>query len=252
MKASKFFTVLVIGDNPEEILEKYDGNKKVNPYIKYYFKDAKTLQKNAIKLMKKMIDSQDKAQLSDTVVEYLKERVKVIKGLSDFEYYNVITDGLEYDEDGNAISYSNPDAKWKKRNLGQNFCVPFKLLNEDKQTVQAVNKDIDWEYLNNANRKLYELAWKLSHNEVEPQNDEEKRIQMNMSAQGKYLSRFENMEQYVTYNSLYWTNAVVDETGWYDFDGKDMYEWISGYYKNFIEKLGPDAKLTIYECTKAE
>ena len=57
MKASKFFTVLVIGDNPEEILEKYDGNKKVNPYIKYYFKDAKTLQKNAIKLMEKMIDS---------------------------------------------------------------------------------------------------------------------------------------------------------------------------------------------------
>lgn len=252
MKGSKFFSLLVVGDNPEELLEKYDGNKKVNPYVKYKFDDAGKLKKNAIKLIGKIIESKDDAQLSDAVVEYLKERKKSIASLSDFEYYNAITNGMEYNENGDAISYDNPDAKWKTYNIGKNFSIPFKLFNRDEQVFQAENKDIDWNYLNTCNEKLYELAWKLFHNEVEPQNDKEKEIQNNVLGQGNYFSRFKSMEEYVIYSSRYWTNAILDETGWYDMDGKDTYKWIANFHDKYIKKLGPNVKLTIYECTKAE
>jgi hypothetical protein len=96
-KRSRFFSIMVVGDNPEEITKKYDLNAKVEPYIKYKYTDASKLQKNAIKILNEIINDPTKFGLSAFQIDYFKERKKAINNMSSFEYYQSITDGLYYD-----------------------------------------------------------------------------------------------------------------------------------------------------------
>ena len=34
------FVCIVAGENPEKLMEPYDNTKVVEPYVKYYYKDA--------------------------------------------------------------------------------------------------------------------------------------------------------------------------------------------------------------------
>ena len=124
---SKFFNVMVIGDDPEGLMKKYDKALKVKPYIKYKYLDADKLKKNAEKLLSNVIENFDKFQMNESQLRYFKERLKAMHGMSSFEYYKTITDGLYYDDEGNALSEQNKDGKWDTYNLGKNFCYPFKL-----------------------------------------------------------------------------------------------------------------------------
>ena len=57
--SSKFFTVMVVGDDPEGLMSKYDKALKVKPYVKYKYLDADNLRKNAIKLLSNVIEHYD-------------------------------------------------------------------------------------------------------------------------------------------------------------------------------------------------
>jgi hypothetical protein len=71
-----------------------------------------------------------------------------------------------------------------------------------------------------------------------------------MSSQGKYFSQFENMDQYVTYCSSYFTYAYLDENGWQDMEDENKFTWIKNYYNKYIKKLNPKTVISIFECTK--
>lgn len=248
-QVSQFFSLLVVGENPDDLLKKYDSNIEVEPYIKYKYDSAGQLKKNAIKLIKNLIENYEKAQLPSTVVDYLQERLKHLKSLSDFEYYATLTDGMEYDENGNATSTENPDGKWETCRIGRNLCIPLHLkTGEDVFTAKV--KDVDWEYMNNSRRELYTLAWKLCHDEVEPKNEEEENIYNNLKTQTKYFENFSSMKEYVDYNTAYWNNAYLDKNGWSDSDEMKNFDWITKYYKKFIKPLDPEETVTVYECTK--
>ena len=72
--ASKFFSVMVVGENPDEILKKYDANLNVEPYIKYKYSDADKLKKNAISVLDEIVRNHDKLTLSPFQIDYFKER----------------------------------------------------------------------------------------------------------------------------------------------------------------------------------
>ena len=46
------FVCIVAGENPEKLMEPYDNTKVVEPYVKYYYKDAGKLKEKFIEFCK--------------------------------------------------------------------------------------------------------------------------------------------------------------------------------------------------------
>lgn len=247
---SVFFSVMVVGDKPDEIMTKYDLSLKVKPYVKFRYKDASRLKERIVKVYSDIVKDHKKYLLNEIQEDYLKEKIKVINNMSPFEYYREITNGLYYDENGDAISEDNPNGKWKTYNIGSHFSIPL-ILKDGSETYQAINSDIDWESMRFKNKKVYEDAWDLVHNIRKPETYDEKIIYENMKDKTNYFSRFKDKESYATYNSAYWNFAFVDENRWIgmDDDNKEM-DWIENFYDRFVKDLDKNNKITIFECTK--
>ena len=59
-EGSRFLTVMVIGDNADELMSKYDKSLKVKPYVKYRYLDAEKLRSKAVKIMSEIVNNPDK------------------------------------------------------------------------------------------------------------------------------------------------------------------------------------------------
>ena len=247
---------MVVGGNPEELMEKYSKSLKVKPYIKYKYLDAEKMKENSSKMLSEIINNPEKFTLSKFQTDYFKERLKAINSMTPFEYYRTITDGMYYDENGNAISEENPNGKWDKYNLGKNFSYPLKL-NDGKEVYQAVSKDIDWDSMNMNPEyvRLFETIWALVIDDDDPSNDQEKLLKANWETKKNYLSNFKNVDEFVAHNCSYWNYAFLDKDGWVDMDdeGENETKWIENFFERFIEPLKDDDLITIYEyCTISE
>lgn len=249
MANSRFLSVMVVGKNPEELMEKYNKSLKVEPYIKYKYLDADKLKKNATKVLSEIVNNPEKLTLSKFQIDYFKERLKAINGMSTFEYYKTITDGLYYNENGDALSEENPNGKWDKYNLGKNFSYPLKL-NDGKEVYQALAKDIDWDsmHMNKEYVRLFETIWALVIDDDEPSTQQEENLKANWLTKKNYLSKFKTVDEFVSHNCAYWNYAFLNESGWVDVDdcGSET-KWISGFFEKFIEPLKDDDLVTIYE-----
>jgi hypothetical protein len=250
---SKFFTVMVVGDNPEGLMSKYDKALKVKPYIKYKYLDAEKIRSNAIKMLSNIISNYDKFAMSEDQLEYFKSRLKAINGMSSFEYYSSLTNGLYYDADGNALSEENPDGKWDKYNLGKNFSYPLKLK-DGKESYQAISGDIDWNQMHmEANSvNLFEIIWRLVVDDDDPSNANEEQLKNNWKDKKNYLSGFKNVDEFISHNCAYWNYAYLDKNGWVDVDDEgDEMKWVLNFFERFIEPLKNDEKVTIYEFSRS-
>jgi len=250
MSEAKLFTLMVVGDKPDELVSKYDSNLKVEPYIKYYYKDIAKYKKKAIKIAQELVDNANKLELTDFMKEYFKEKVTDLKNLSDFEYYTTICNDCSFDEDGNALSTENPNGKWISCRIGRNLCTPLKLKN-GSESLQARAGDVDWGKMHMVNVDLYSTAWQLFNKEREPKTEEEKQIYENIKNQKKYFESFKSEEDYVNYCCSYWCYAYLDENGWFDADGHKDYNWITSFYDKYVKTLKPDSYISLYECAKA-
>ena len=250
---SKFFTVMVVGDNPEGLMSKYDKALKVKPYIKYKYLDAEKIRSNAIKMLSNIIASYDKFAMSEDQLEYFKSRLKAINGMSSFEYYSSLTNGLYYDADGNALSEENPDGKWDKYNLGKNFSYPLKLKN-GKESYQALSGDVDWNqmHMETNSVNLFEIIWRLVVDDDDPSDANEEQLKNNWKDKKNYLSGFKNVDEFISHNCAYWNYAYLDKNGWVDVDDEgDEMKWVLNFFERFIEPLKNDEKVTIYEFSRS-
>lgn len=248
--ASKFYSVMVVGENPEELLAKYKRGLKVKEYVKYRYLDAEKLQKNSVKILNEVCNNYRNFNLSNFQVDAIKEKLKAIKNMTPFEYYQTITYGCKYDENGDAWSDINPDGKYNSYQKGGHFSKPL-ILNNGETTTSAYCKDINWEQMQYGEAPLYSLAWKLAVEGQEPKNEQEAEIKSNMEHQKAYLSKFKNMDDYVSYCASYWNYAFLDENGWIDMDDKgSQKDWINNFYKRFISKLKPTDKVSIFEYNR--
>ena len=109
---SRFFTVMVVGENHKELMEKYSINLEVTPYIKYEYLKADKYLDTSIKALNNILKNSDKIQLEPNIKENLDIRIKTLKKMTPFEYYRQLTNGMYYDENGNALSSENPEGHW--------------------------------------------------------------------------------------------------------------------------------------------
>ena len=79
-------TILVIGDNHEEIVKKYSADTKVNKYVKLKFADAEKERKKHIKLLETILTDK-RIPLSDSQYDIYKEMYLSFNAMDDFEYF---------------------------------------------------------------------------------------------------------------------------------------------------------------------
>lgn len=247
---SKFFSVMVVGEEPKSLMEKYDMGKEVEPYVKYKYLDAEKYKTSAIKILDKLLTDYDKVGMPITAKEALENRLKSLKTMSTFEYYKELTDGMYYDENGNALSSENKDGHWVTCRIGRNFALPL-ILKNGEESYSAYNKDINWEAMHQNHKEIYKAAWEMVMEDREPITDEEKTIYNSMKDKDMYFSKFKNKDAYVSYSTSYWNYAYVDKNGWVDVDGSKEGEeaWIESFYEKFVKPLKDDDLVTIFECT---
>lgn len=246
---SKFFNVMVVGDNHKELMDKYSLDLEVDSYVKYEYLKADKYLTNAIKSLEGVLANADKIGIEPNTAEILSLRLKALNKMTPFEYYRGLTEGMYYDENGNALSTENLDGHWKTARIGRNFAVPLKLK-DGSESYSARMDDIDWLAMNEPTA-LYEAAWETVIDGRKPNNDQEERVYESMKDKLTYFSNFKNKEEYVNYSTRYWNYAFVDKNGWVDVDsyGGDEKEWINTFFERFISKLNPNDLVTIYECS---
>ena len=248
MSGSKVFTVMVVGNNPTELMEKYDINREVEPYVIYKYKDADKMRNNSIKILEGIIKDPKKFNLKGNNIETIKNNLDTIKKMTKFEYYQNLVNGYFINDDGDAISTNNPNGKWLSYNLGKSFSLPLKLYNGD-EVFEALNKDIDWDSMHMQNTSVYDAVWEMVVEGREPKNEHEKLLYNNMSVHKNYFQKFKNKDEYVIHNCAYWNYGYLDESGWHDMDdAKSEFDWISNYFNNFIPNLKENDKVSIFEC----
>ena len=249
---SKFFSVMVVGSNPSSIMEKYDIKKEVEPYVKYKYLDAEKYKKSAIKILENLLENYDKIGIQIASKELLEERLKALKTISTFDYYKELTQGLYYNNNGDAVTTENKDGHWVTARIGRNFALPLKLKNGD-ETYSALKQDVDWELMHKTNQEVYATTWEMVMEGKEPSTEKEKIIYESMKDKEAYFSNFKNKEAYVNYSTSYWNYAYVDEkNGWIDINSTNSEEWINNFYDRFVKNIKDDELITIFECSIIE
>jgi len=243
-----FFETIVVGENPEELMDLYDKNKLVEPKLIYKFSDAEFIKAKYVEvytsaLLNDELSSKERRMMQDNLKE-------VIKMPADAFYFE-ITSEYEIDPKTNdAYSSENPNGKWGSYQRGRFFSVPFITL-DGKEVFQARKSEINWPLMHKHNIEVYESAWDMVMEGKAPSNDDEKLIYDNMKNRTAYFEKFGNKECYVSHSTSFWAYAIVDKSGWKELeDDVDEFDWVSTFYERFIEPLDDNELLTIFECKK--
>lgn len=241
-------TVLVVGDNPEGLLQQFNKSLIVEPYIFMTKDDAVIKKNNTIKLLNQIIAEPFKFNVDEDSLEVLIKKVIHLEQLSDDDYFKAISSSCEIDEFGNAWSKENPNGKWTTYRTGDIYALPL-ILNDGKRVFNSLNKDVNWSqtHLNNTNE--YGIVWDLMHDKYKPRTELERLLYNNMRPYRKTICEFGSKESYIAYNCSFWTYAFLDENGWKDIDDANVKpnEWIENFYNEFLRNLKPFDKITIFE-----
>ena len=259
MAKTVFRTVLVIGDNHEELIRKYSADTKVERYVKCTLDDAEKLHKSFLKLIETMLNCKE-LKLTESQIENYKKLYLNIKEMSDFEYYQYYTRGCFYDEEtGDALTDENPEAHYKyekcyeeslrTKNEEGPFSNPF-WLNDATRSYSARYNDICWERMHmfEGECELYRRAWELTVNDDEPKNEQEVKIKTNMMGRLGYFLNFGSKEEYVTHSCSFWCYGVINEDGYNEvtYNVSDK-EWVANFFDRYIKPIKGNPLLTIYE-----
>lgn len=244
------FVCIAAGEKPSDMMEEYDKNKVVEPYLVYKFKDAKKIKDSYIKVCENILHEQTDA----FQIEYIKSTILDLNEMDDTEFYESLVEEHNYEIDektGDAYSTENKNGKWSSYNIGKIFSIPF-LTKDGREVFQARKNEIDWGHMHLNGGQIYERAWEMVMDASPPTNDYEETIYDNMKDKQTYFEKFETKENYVVSNTAFWGYAFVSrKTGWMDASEEpDQFVWMSNFYDLFIKDLPEDTLLTIYECRK--
>ncbi|MCD8208437.1 MAG: hypothetical protein LUD72_10905 [Bacteroidales bacterium] len=257
-----FRTLLVIGEKHKEIAEKYSLDTKVEPYVKFRLDDAGEYRQKRLAAIESILNSKA-IPLSEKQKDIYKDLYLEIREMDDFEYYQTITNGCTYDEtNGDALSTENPLAQYKYERCPQtvleargeesDFSNPF-WLKDGYIAYSAKKGDINWDRMHLYNTEVYEKAWAICVDGVEPTDDEGRRIKEMMGNKREYFDNFANIEEYVRHSCSFWTYGVATEEKYegIDYTVSDK-EWVANFFERFIEPLSDDTLLSLYEVRALE
>lgn len=264
---SNFRTLLVIGDNHEAIAQKYSLDTKVTPYIKTKLDDADKLYKSRLRIVEMCTDKAREEYESATTEEEKNARqaqldvwnttLSNFRKLDSFAYYQAITKGCWYDDNGDAWTDENPNAHYKfqkcydyRIKADQEDEAPFSnpfILKDGTKAYIAKVKDIDWDKVHMANTDLYYSAWEVCVEDKVPENEDERLIKNSFSNRKEYFSNFKDADEYVAHSCAFWTYGVATEKEYLSGDKEDSIKWTTGFFNRFIKKLDGETLLSIYE-----
>ena len=238
---------MVVGDNHRDLMDKYSYKLEVDSYVRYEYLKADKYLANSIKALASVLENADKIGIDSDTKDNLERRIKALRRMTPFEYYRELTEGMYYDENGNALSTENPDGHWTTARIGRNFSLPLKLKNgEESYSARAC--DVDWDSMREPS-ELYAAAWEMVVDGRDPTNETEERIYESMKDKTTYFSNFKDKEDYVTYSTSYWNYAFVNKDGWVDMSNENEKKWITSFQDRFVKTLDPNDLVTIYECS---
>lgn len=251
MEGYRHFTLVVVGEHPEELLPKYDSTKKESPYVVYEYSKAKEYHQQRLSFLRAILERDDLRENMRILVE---EELHDLENMDDIDYFiNLCNeDDCELDENtGNGISTKNPAGKYDTCKLGKNLSMPLITL-KGEEVFTALKKDIDWDKIHLAGQETYAAAWDMVMEGKKPQNDYEQNIYDNMKYRTAYFQTFGTRENYIASSTAFWGYAFLNKEGWIDLDdsGETQFEWCKNFYNRFIEPLGENERISIYECTR--
>ena len=249
--------ILVVGDNPDEIVKRYDLTTKVEPYVVHKFDNMKSDRKKAIKTLSTILANKDIIPLTSYLSSSIENLVDNLSRMTDFEYYLKICDGCRFNEDtGDAISDRNQLAEYQYamrydemcRVTGENvgFILPF-TLKDGTIAFKAKKGDINWKEVHNAQEDEYKTIWELCVEKREPVDDEERKIYEDNYQSVNYFNTFKVMEDYITHNCSFWCDGIIID-GKYIKNTGDQRDWEAKFFKKYIKPLSDDTLLTLYEA----
>ena len=248
------FAVLVIGDDIEEQLAKYDENLEMPRYVKYTKEELIANEKQSIEEYKNgtyaeyladpiayAIACNDNENHLKFVSEVFPKRLT----MTDEEIYELATKWYDEDEigsDGEVYSSRNPDSKWDWYEVGgryagriavkdgveidePNFSWGWSEDEKDKvvamgyKTDSAYIKDIDFSKMHRTEED-YKYAirfWELVVEGDKPKNKEEEDIvKWSFYKPEYFIKRYKTKEKYAECNSSFSMWAVVKDGVWYE------------------------------------
>lgn len=252
---TSFRTLLVIGDNHEEIAAKYSLDTEVPKYLRYKFDDAEKLHKEHLKVIEAHILAAQ--ETNHPMLDHFKDMYEEYLAMDDFEFYQQLTYGCTYDEDGNAWSTENPDAHYqyqkcydKRIRQDQRDEAPFSnpfILKNSMKVYSAKKGEIDWEKMHMANTGIYYAAWEVCVNDKEPETEEERLIKSNFSNRKDYFKNFKDADEYVQHSCAFWTYGVATADNYVCGEQSTAIDWTTNFYKRFIENMDDSTQISIYE-----
>ena len=248
-KQFDYFSVLVIGENPEEQISKFDEMSDASePYVLYSYKDISKYRKLQIEVYKTYLKSTKDLQSRNLLINKINE----LKNISDDAYYTQLGEYQQFDPNKNIVTSDNPDGKWLTCEIGGRM-YSEKLIGFDNKGITSGKKsEINWFEIHLKPEIVgkYQRTWELCVEKLQPKTTNDHLILNNMKNIVGYFENFLNKEQYAKYNSSFFTNAIIINGKWLDMEDGDYSEWVINYFVKFISKLKGDELITIFECTK--
>lgn len=226
-----------IDEEVKKILEPYDENIQVEPYI-YKTKEA------IVEYMKELKSKYSSKPLNSFNEHYRDYAKKIIALDTDKEMYNFYrSDNKEerFDDDGNEITTYNPKSKWDWWCYGGRFSDMGDIVkvSEFKPFRELSKKEISdlcklWDY--------YCGKIELTDKEAEELGD------IGFFKKEYYVERYGDIETFLKDASARCPMAIVDENDWYELGGVGWFgiddanpSSIKAYYE-FVEKFFTDSK----------
>ena len=114
-----------------ELLEPYDENKEVEPYVAWTKDSAAKEKLERIEELLIMIKNGDNEHYN---IQYCKEELARLKLQSDDEFFqNKVEDYDNFDKDGNPLTTYNPKSKWDWYEIGGRWNAA--LFGKEQQTI---------------------------------------------------------------------------------------------------------------------
>lgn len=244
-----YFSVLVIGDDPDKQITKFDMNIDTSePYILYSYDDINKLRVQRIKFYEGLYSNADSTQ--DRLI--IDRKIKELNLMSDIEYYSELGEFYGFDENNNIVSNENPNGKWITCDRGGKIFSDYIKNRNGVSVTSEIKRNIKWDllHLNEFEVLKYKRTWELCVDKKEPYTEVDERILSNMSKYKDYFKRFKDQDDYIKQSCSFWCYAVVKDDVWEDMEDKDQGEWISNFYNRYLKDLNENKLITIYECTK--
>lgn len=254
-----FMKILVVGDNPDEHIKRYDLATKVEPYVTHVFDNKKSDRKKALRVLSNVLSNKDIIPLSTYLSASIEKLHGEISRMTDFEYYLKICEGCWFNEEtGDAMSNINKDAEYQYatsydklcRKMGENvgFIQPF-ILKDGTVAFSAKKGDVNWKDIHFAPDCVDECrkVWELCVEKREPVNDDERKIYDENYQSVNYFNTFNIFDEYMIHNSAFWCDGIIIDGKYIKCDG-DQRAWEKEFYKKFIKPLSDDTLLTLYEA----